>query len=403
MLAWTFFALVLLGLVLRGVMLLATARQLRQRRPEAPASWPGVSILKPVKGVDAELEANLHSIFQQRYPVFEVLVAAAHPEDPALAVAREVAAAYPQVPCQVLAGEPPVGPNPKVGNLATMAAHARHELLLISDANVRMAPEALAHLVALVQQPGVGLVSAPIRGTGWGSWGGALDAALLNTFVIGGVAALEQLFAQPCVVGKTMLLRRSALEAMGGFAFLARFLAEDQVCGEEVAHRGQRVVLASCPVDNVTGCPSARATFARYLRWATIRRRMAPAGFAGEILLFPLPLALVGLLLAPGWVTACAGLAALGGMLALGAGAQKLLSPQGRGGWWWAAVLAGDFLASWAWVRAWFEGSVSWRGARYRVGPRTLLAPVETPPSPLFQPQLAGGEALVQEAAPTAL
>jgi len=401
MLEWSILALVLLALVLRGIMAWATARQLRQVGPQAPSSWPGVSILKPVKGVDAELAANLHSIFQQDYPAFEVLVAAADPQDPALEVAREVAAHYPQVPCRVLAGPPAVGPNPKVGNLATMAAHARCDLLLISDANVRMAPGTLAHLVALALQPGVGLVSAPIRGSGWGSWGGALDAALLNTFVIGGVASLDQLFAKACVVGKTMLLHRATLEAMGGFAFLARYLAEDQVCGEEVVRLGQRVVLASCPVDNITGCASVKATFGRYLRWASIRRRMAPVGFAGEILLFPLPLAAAGLLLAPGWVTAAAVACATAGMLLLAAAVRRVLSPVGPS--WWAAVLAGDFVAAWAWVRAWWERSVVWRGNRYRVGARTLLSPVDATSGAPWQLELPSGEALLQETAPSAL
>ncbi|MFN3413627.1 MAG: ceramide glucosyltransferase [Thermoanaerobaculum sp.] len=369
----TLLALVGLGLLLRLVLVLAQRAQLRSTPPAAPAVWPGVSILKPVKGLDPDLEENLRSVFRQEYPRFEVIIGARDASDPALVVARKVAAEFPHIPSRVVADSREVGPNPKVANLANMLPYASHPVLLVSDSNVRLHPQTLRDMVAHLEQPGVGLVSSPIRGTGGGSWGGRGDALLLNTFVMGGTAAMHRLFSGVCVVGKSMMLRRSTLEELGGFRFLGEFLAEDQVCGQEVAGRGLGVVLASLPVHNVTGRASLGQVAGRYRRWAMIRRRMAPWGFCGEPLLFPLAVASVGLALAPGAVS--------GGVWATTFFAQVLLS-----GWalrvvgekepWLrlaALVLLAEHLAVVTWAWAWLSRTVGWRGKNFTLGPRTRL------------------------------
>lgn len=336
-----------------------------------------MSILKPVKGLDAELEANLESVFRQNYPAFEVIIGAHSPDDPALELARRVAARFPQVPCVVMADPREVGPNPKVANLANLVRHARHPLLLISDSNVRVSPDYLADLVAHLQRPGVGLVSSPIRGCGAASLGGRVDALLLNTFVMGGVAALHSLFGGVCVVGKSMLLHRTTLHELGGFAFLAQFLAEDQVCGQEIARRGWGLALSSRPVDNVTGAASLRHVAARYLRWGKIRRRISPAGFAGEWLLNPVAVAALGAVaLRTELAVAALGVAWVGSVL-LATLAERGLGVH-RG---WAArgglVALAELLAAAVWPVAMVARTVNWRGTTLRIGPRTRLLPLD--------------------------
>ncbi|MCX7894766.1 MAG: glycosyltransferase [Thermoanaerobaculum sp.] len=386
-----FAAVVALGLLVRLIMLASQWRQLRRTNLPREGHWCGVSILKPVKGVDPGLEENLRSVFQQDYPCFEVLVGAQDPNDPALAIARRVAAQFPHIRCVVVADNRQVGPNPKVANLANLLPHAQHEVVLISDSNVRLAPETLKDMVAKLQEPGVGLVSSPIRGTLPGSMGGAVDAFLLNTFVMGGTAAMHRLLGGVCVVGKSMMLRRSTLQALGGLEFLAQFLAEDQVCGEAVAAQGLKVELAPLPVHNVTGSPSLGQVAGRYLRWAKIRRRMAPAGFVGEPLLFPFAMASLGLLLAPSW----AAVALWGLTLALQGGlAWTSFAVVGER---WplkrmaASLMVAEFVAVGAWLMAWFSRTVQWRGQCFLIGPRTQLQPITAeaeldPVVPLAQP-----------------
>ncbi len=366
-------ALLAVGLGARALMVVAQRRHLRTPPPTPATELPAVSILKPVKGLDADLEANLRSVFAQRYPTFEVIIGAHSADDPALEVARRVAAAYPQVPSVVVADPRQVGPNPKVANLANLLRHARHECVLISDSNVRVAPDYLADLVDHLQQPGVELVSSPIRGCASTSLGGKVDALLLNTFVMGGVAAVHRLFAGVCVVGKSMLLRRSTLRQIGGFEFLAQFLAEDQVCGQEVARRGHRIALSSRPIDNVTGGPSLRQVAARYLRWGKIRRRIAPAGFAGELLLNPLAVGAVGAAALGGGVSLALLALAWATLVAINTLAERSLGVRRSLGGRAALTLLADMLAAAVWPVALLARTVSWRGNALRIGPRTRL------------------------------
>ncbi len=149
--------LVALGLLLALLMAIAQRRLHRAAPPPIPRRLPGVSILKPLKGVDAHLRENLRSIFRLDYPIYEVILGAEDPGDPALAVARSVAAEHRHVPSVVVASPRTIGFNPKVNNLANLARVARHQTFLISDSNVRVPPGHLKNL------------GGPPRAGGWGA------------------------------------------------------------------------------------------------------------------------------------------------------------------------------------------------------------------------------------------
>lgn len=373
--------LVVLGLLATAVMVVAQRRLLRAPAPVA-TDLPPVSILKPMRGADPGLEANLESFFVLDYPSYEVLLGVDDPADPAAAVARRVAARHPEIPSRVVVDPRRTGVNPKVNNLANLLPHAAHEVLLISDSNVRVQPGYLADLVAHLAEPGVGLVSSPFRGADARGLGGELEALQLNTFVMGGVAALSGLLGGVCVVGKSMLLRAPVLRALGGFRFLADYLAEDQVCGEEVARRGLRTVVSGHLIDNRLGRVSVAGFLGRHLRWARIRRRVSPAGYLAELLLNPTFVALLGLALWPSLPTLAlfVGAAAAKGLLAAAAERAAGLRPRLAAAL--GVSLLRDLLVGLTWAVPLVDCSVYWRGRRFSVGPRTLLVP-----SPAFAPE----------------
>ena len=113
---------------------------LRRRRAVPPSTATGVTVLKPLKGVDDELYENLASFATQTHARLQILLGAADPEDPALAVARRLETSFPDVDIRIVAGTAPLGRNPKVANLAGLMPHARHDLVLVSDSNVRARP-----------------------------------------------------------------------------------------------------------------------------------------------------------------------------------------------------------------------------------------------------------------------
>lgn len=338
----------------------------------APTTLPGVTVLKPLCGADPGLAANLESFFTQDHPGYELVFGVEDAKDPAIAVVAALQAKYPHVPSRLVVHRGGRAINPKVRNLMGMAPWARHDLLLVSDSNVRVPAHYVREMVeTLHAAPRVGLVTSLFAGSGEASLGAALDAVQLNGFCAAG-SALPTSFGDAAVVGKSLLFSRRQFEALGGFGEVADVLAEDFVMGKLFQHAGLEVRIAGTVVHNVTGRLSVEGFLQRHLRWSMLRLRLRPGAFLLEPLTAPLALLPLGWSeLGPGaaaWVLALLLLRDVGGWVALR-------------GWeraWLPALLAPvrDLLMLWVWAKTPAEREVSWRGNRVLVGEGTRLFPV---------------------------
>lgn len=375
--------IVALGLFFMLLMALSQRAILHAPPPPEPAELPPVSILKPLKGADADLKENLRSIFRLDYPDFEVILGTEEATDPALALAQRVAAEFPKVRSVVLSSSNAIGYNPKVNNLANLVLRARHRLILISDSNVRVPADYLKDLVAHRARAGGGLVWSLFRGVSGRGLGGMLESLQLNVSVMGGVSALMRLLRIPCAVGKSMLLHRDELEDIGGFRFLGQFLAEDQVCAEELAKRGRPVVVTGHLIDNVLGRRSFRDFAGRHLRWARLRRRVHFSGYLGEALLNPVFVAAAALIVLRSVDAALVAGLSLAAACVINASTERELGVR-RPLWSYPLLeLALSCSRGLLWFVALVTGTVVWRGNVLALGPRSRIELKSSAPEPV--------------------
>ena len=361
---YVFLILAIFALLVHVVAANSVLREIR-RVPSRTrgSSWPRISVLKPLCGVDDQLEQNLESYFRLDYPQFELVFCAADSEDPGLEVARKVKTRHPYVACRFVVGESPRGLNPKVKVLSHATPYARGEMLLVSDSNVRVEPSYLRDTVAEMDDPKVAVVSNLVVGVEERSLGAALENLQLNGFIAPAICLGLTLRALPCVVGKSMLLRRSDLEAVGGWQALDDVLAEDYVLGRELAKRQRRAVICAHSVETVNEYWSLGRFLERHDRWLKMRWRINPLALLFEIAANVTFWTLLWLLFAETTPLVLAGAGALiAGRIAVEAMDCWLLR-RGRGMPWFVLPLVPirDLVLALLWVHARFSRKIRWR------------------------------------------
>ncbi len=355
-------ALVLGSWVYCILTLIAARRYLSVRPPEFSGAIP-ISILKPLSGADEGLESNLRSFFEQDYPAFEILMAVRHDGDAAIDIVRKVQDQYPRVRSRLLlTGEPPY-PNAKVFSLDCMLAAASHDLLVMSDSDIRVTRQMLRTIAAEFQDPHVGLATCPYRAVpGRGAWS-LLEALGLNTEFLAGVLVARLLDGMQFALGPTIAARRQTLERIGGFRRLRNYLAEDFVMGKLAAESGCGVILSSYVIEHHIGTQRFGPNLRHRLRWNRSTRRSRPWGYIGQVFTNPLPLALWLCALRPPWWPCLMVTAILRAAAAWATAGPVLHDPLTRRHWW--LVPFEDILSFVVWIGGFFGNTILWRGRQY--------------------------------------
>ncbi|KAI0079632.1 glycosyltransferase family 21 protein [Panus rudis PR-1116 ss-1] len=379
--------------------------RLRPRSPlaTAPSSEvPGVSILRPLKGLDVNLYENLESTFRQEYPNYEIFLCVDNEHDQALSVVRDLMAKYPHVNAHIAVGGETVGVNPKVNNLMQAYRQAKHDILWVLDSNVMVDPGTLARAVDALEPPPA--ISRPVRKRiavvhhvpfafmTEPTLGARIEEAFLNTNHAKMYIAINAVGVDSCVVGKSNLYRKSDLERVDGtlkphtpgydypyghgLAAFGRFLAEDNMIAGALWHELDLRHDLSCDVArNAVGNMSLSDYIWRRIRWIRVRKHMVLAA----TLLEPFTESIVA------GVLASIGLQYLIGfpkilflvlhfiawlIVDLDVYASLAGHPVPSGLRWWSFVGAWSLrecLALPIWSYAIWGSTVSWRGGKYMV------------------------------------
>lgn len=347
------------------ILAIEAARRYLTRKLPQPAGLPPISVLKPLAGVDLGLEANLRSFFEQDYPEYEIVMATSTEDDPALEVARRLQQQYPHRPSRlVIAGEPPY-PNRKVRSIHCMIEAAKHELLVMSDSDIRVAPDFLRRIAAEFSDPALDLVTCPYRAApGPGFWW-RLEAVMMNTEFLAGILAARMMEGMRFAVGPTIACRRPVVEAIGGFETLSDYLAEDFVFGRRAAELGFGVELSRCVVEHHIGGGSFRENLPHRLRWVRSTRRSRPAGYIGQLFTYPIPLSLLLLAWAPRFWPMVVAALLLRAINAWQVAGLILKDPLVRRCWWMVPLQ--DIVSFLFWMAGFFGDTIVWRGKKYRL------------------------------------
>ncbi len=273
-------------------------RRIQRHQQDENGAFPPVTLLKPLCGMEPQLEANLISFFEQQYPSFEIIFGARHADDPALEVVRHISSKYPSVAVKIVPTGEPVCPNAKVCSLVKMYAHAAHDYLIISDSDVHVAPNYVAEVVRPLLDPGNGMVTCLYRGVSTGGVWSRLEALGMSVEMTSGAIVANLLEGMKFALGPTMAVRRDALDAVGGFEPLADYCADDYVLGREIAESGRQVVMSHHVIDHVVINRNFTCSMRHQIRWMKSTRFSRRAGHAGTALTFAMPFGLLGLMAA---------------------------------------------------------------------------------------------------------
>jgi len=368
--------------------LIATARYLRLARAAQAAasatpasSLPPVTIFKPVHGMEEQLAANLESFLQQDYPAYEVIFGVRDMDNPAARIAEEVRTRYPHIPSRIIVSGPPAWPNAKVFSLDKMIAASSRDYFIISDSDVRVAPDFLRNTIPPLLDPKVGLVTCMYRGIPAKDFWSWLEALGLSVEMSSGVMVADMMEGMRFALGPAMAVRRDAIDAIGGIAAVADYYSDDFELGNRIWAKDYKVVLSHHIVFNVLTSRSPLRTLGDQLRWMKSTRYSRPAGHAGTGLTYAMPFGILGLITA--WLLGhpvlgieLFALACVNRMIqSVVVGWSVARDPRAVGLCWLYPLR--DFLGFVAWAISYTSRDFYWRGEMYRFGKGGRIAPLE--------------------------
>ncbi len=355
---------------------------------------PAITLLKPLKGIDEHTAKCLRSWVTQEYAgPTQILFGVADANDPVCPIVQELLKEFPGADASLVITGEPIGANAKVSNLAQLAGHVRHELICISDADVRVPGDFLEQAVLPLRDAGVGLVNCFYSLANPSTIAMQWEAVAVNADFWSQVLQSNTLKPQDFALGAVMITRRSNLAAVGGFESLLDYLADDYQLGHRIAQSGARIELSPVVVECWDKAASFPAVWNHQVRWARTIRASQPAPYFFSILsnvtFWALAFALFGDLgrfppdsavyddFAPGRlhlmessvrsIAAWIALALIAGRAAAATLLHVRLTRSRDCIFYWWLVLIKDLLQVAVWAYSFLGNHVEWRGRKFRI------------------------------------
>jgi ceramide glucosyltransferase len=333
-----------------------------------PDFHPPVSNLKPIRGLDPEAYENLASFCRQDYPEYEIVFCIDSDDEAVISVIDRLKASFPERRIRVLYGSGRVATNDKVAKLARLVDEAAHEVVVISDSDVRVRPDYLRQVTAPLRDPKIGAVTCFYTPTAINTFTDHLQTAGMTSDFYAGVLVAWQLDGIKFALGTTIATTRTKLAGFGGYASIENQPADDLLVGRLIAEQGYEVVLLPYVIETVPDYHSMRALIFKRLRWLVVMRHVRPSGHLGLLLTQGLPWSIVAVMVHP---SPAVGLAYLGTYCCLRVAMTWMIGIHGlkQPRFWKQMPLipVWDALAFLIWLTSFLRKSIRWRGADYYI------------------------------------
>ena len=330
-----------------------------------PASWPPVTILKPVCGLEKNLRENLRSACVQDYPEYQVVFSVQILDDPALPLLKELQREFGAQKVSIAVDGQQTAPNGKIKNLLGGLPHARYDVLVISDSDILLRPDYLKVIVAPLEDPDVGYVCTLYKASHAKTWFEKLELLTINADVMSNIVFAHVTgVSKPCL-GASTAIRRSMLKDIGGLEALGEYLVEDYEMGRRILKTGKRGTIVFHLIDTIVDLKTVHQWWTHQLYWDQNIRVVEPAAFFGTIVIRAVPFAVMFAALRLDLL----GVAIMGGAVLI-----RLASAAGILGWGFrdregikslALLPLRDMAGLVFWALAFTRRVVIWRGAEF--------------------------------------
>lgn len=344
----------------------------------APKEFPLVSVLKPVKNLDDDIENNFASFYEQDYPSHELLFGVDSKSDPIVPIIKRLKRKYPRIPCKIVVTGHSERENPKIHKLSILERKARGCLYWVTDSNIRIEKDTLRKLVGEYISRNSKIVFSPIRATGARSLGSMIENAYINHFLSGNVISAWFIMKEQIIVGKSMLIEKKTLDRFGGFAYFKDYLAEDYMMGEAYTKSKFPISTNFTWVTNVNCSTTISGFFLRMMRWAKLRYNLKRPIYLTEVLVNPVMLSVLCVPLGGvQWLPVVVLIFIM--KVVLEYLNLFFVNPQDRKKarlllLYPTVILLKDLLLFIVYFTPFFSQTVKWRGGEIRIGKKTVIA-----------------------------
>lgn len=363
----------------------------RERRRKVRNYTPPVSLLKPVRGVDFATYENYSSFCLQDYPDYEILFAVNDTADAAVPLIRRLIDEFPGRQIRLLIGAENLGANRKVNKLARLSREAQHEILVLTDGDVRVGTNYLREVVAPFIEENTGAVTSFYRGIAEHNLGSELEAIGASSDFFAGVLMADLTEGINFALGASIVTTKRWLARIGGFESIAGMLADDYELGFRIVKAGGRVLLSRESVWTTYPAQTVKTFWDHQLRWARTVRLCRPLSYFGLIFTLGLPWVVLAVLVAPRWWIAGAYVLAylvLRHVMAWTVGVWGIGDDVLRRKLWLVPIR--DALYAAVWIAGFASNRITWGGQEYIVH-RGQMIPVTasqaTSSSPVISPR----------------